>query len=142
MYLIDTNVISELRKWPNGKADNNVCNWARNVSLQEMFLSAITLFELEVGILRLERKDGKQAVILRKWLDEHVAKAFEGRIIAVNHAIAKRAAALHVPYPWEFNDALIAATALACNLTLVTRNVADFQSPGLELLNPWLSSQG
>jgi predicted nucleic acid-binding protein len=103
-----------------------------------MFLSAITILELETGILQIERRDPRQGAILRAWLDGHVLPAFDGRILAVDIAVAQRCARLHVPNPRSHRDALIAATALVHGMTVVTRNVADFESIGTEIFNPWL----
>jgi predicted nucleic acid-binding protein len=138
MYLLDTNIISELRKAKAGKADKNVTSWAESVSATTLFLSAITILELETGILQIERRDPRQGAILRAWLDGHVLPAFDGRILAVDIAVAQRCARLHVPNPRSHRDALIAATALVHGMTVVTRNVADFESIGTEIFNPWL----
>ncbi|WP_260963127.1 type II toxin-antitoxin system VapC family toxin [Pseudomonas citri] len=136
MFLLDTNVISELRK---PQADKNVQAWARSVSAPSLYVSAITVLELETGILRLERKDPAQGSRLREWLDNHVMPAFAGRILTIDRAVALRCARLHVPDRSNECDALIAATALVHGLTVVTRNVNDFQSSGVALLNPWSS---
>lgn len=135
MYLLDTNVISELRK-PH--ADTNVVAWAKSVIAPRMFISAITLKELETGVLRIERRDAVQGKILRTWLKHHVMPAFDNRILPVDTAVAIRCAGLHVPDRANESDALIAATALVHGLTVVTRNVADFQSSGVQLINPWV----
>ncbi|WP_411386931.1 type II toxin-antitoxin system VapC family toxin [Pseudomonas sp. MPB03] len=134
MFLLDTNVISELRK---SQADKNVQAWARSVPAPSLYVSAITVLELETGVLRFERKDPTQGSRLRAWLDDHVLPAFAGRILAVDRAVALRCARLHVPDRSNECDALIAATALVHGLTVVTRNVSDFQSCGVALLNPW-----
>ncbi|KAF2410626.1 hypothetical protein SAMN04490179_2476 [Pseudomonas antarctica] len=134
MYLLDTNVISELRK---PQADANVVAWAKSVIALRMFISAITLKELETLVLRLERKDPAQGKVLRTWLKRHVLPAFEARILPVDAAVALRCAHLHVPDQANESDALIAATALVHGLTVVTRNVSDFKSSGVPLLNPW-----
>lgn len=134
MYLLDTNVISELRK---PQADANVVAWAKSVIALRMFISAITLKELETLVLRLERKDPAQGKVLRTWLKRHVLPAFEARILPVDAAVALRCAHLHVPDQANESDALIAATALVHGLTVVTRNVSGFKSSGVPLLNPW-----
>lgn len=136
MFLLDTNVVSELRK-PG--ADANVVRWARSHVSSRLFVSAITLMELETGVLRIERRDPVQAEPLRRWLDHHVLPAFAGRILAVDAAVARRCARLHVPDPRGETDALIAATALVHGMTVVTRNVVDFQHCAVPLLNPWIS---
>ena len=137
MYLLDTNIVSELRKAKSGKADQNVKAWAESVSATSMFLSAITILELETGMLLVERRDPTQGAVLRTWLDAHVLPAFSGRILAVDLAVAQRCAKLHVPDPHSYRDSLIAATALVHGMTVVTRNVADFESAGVEIFNPW-----
>jgi predicted nucleic acid-binding protein len=137
MYLLDTNIISELRKAKGGKADKNVKAWAKSVSATTMFLSVITILELETGILLIERRDSKQGAMLRTWLDGHVLPAFSGRILAIDVAVAQRCAKLQVPNPRTDRDALIAATALIHGMTVVTRNVADFEPTGVEIFNPW-----
>ncbi|MBS4078086.1 MULTISPECIES: type II toxin-antitoxin system VapC family toxin [Pseudomonas] len=134
MYLLDTNVISELRK---PKADKNVVAWANTVIAPRLFISAITLKELETGVLRMERRDPVQGKVLRNWLKRHVMPAFDARILPVDAAVALRCASLHVPDSANESDALIAATALVHGLTVVTRNVADFASSGVALINPW-----
>ena len=137
MYLLDTNIVSELRKAKSSKADKNVKAWANSVPVASMFLSAITILELETGVLLIERRDPTQGAMLRAWLDGHVLPAFSGRILAVDVAVAQRCAKLHVPDPRPQRDALIAATALVHGMTVVTRNVADFESTGVEIFNPW-----
>ncbi|MFT0473792.1 type II toxin-antitoxin system VapC family toxin [Pseudomonas antarctica] len=134
MYLLDTNVISELRK---PQADANVVAWAKSVIALRMFISAITLKELETLVLRMERKDPAQGKVLRTWLKRHVLPAFEARILPVDAAVALRCAHLHVPDQANERDALIAATALVHGLAVVTRNVSGFKSSGVPLLNPW-----
>lgn len=137
MYLLDTNVVSELRKARSGKADQNVVAWARGVSADLLFVSAITILELETGVLLVERRDPAQGALLRTWLDEQVLPAFSGRVLAVDTAVARRCAALHVPDPRSERDAVIAATALVHHMAVVTRNVADFEATGVAHINPW-----
>jgi predicted nucleic acid-binding protein len=137
MFLLDTNVISELRKARAGRADRNVATWIRTVPAGSLFLSVIVIQELEIGTLLVERRDPAQGAILRSWLDEHVLTAFFERILPVDTAVARRSAALHVPDPRPIRDGLIAATALVHGMTVVTRNVDDFRLTGVEVLNPW-----
>jgi predicted nucleic acid-binding protein len=137
MYLLDTNVVSELRKAGTGKADRNVTEWARSIPVGSLFLSAISILELETGILLVERRDDAQGQILRRWLDRHVLPAFEDRILAVDATVALRCARMHVPDRRSDRDALIAATASVHGMAVVTRNVADFASLDVEILNPW-----
>ncbi len=140
MYVLDTNVVSELRKIRAGKADPNVAAWAEKVDAADLFVSAITIMELELGILLIERKDATQGTILRAWLEQHVLPEFSERTLPVDTAVAQRCARLHVPDRCSERDALIAATALVHGMTIVTRNVADFQASGVTILNPWESS--
>ncbi|MDE9545324.1 type II toxin-antitoxin system VapC family toxin [Xenorhabdus bovienii] len=137
MYVLDTNVVSELRKIRAGKADPNVAKWAENVDAVDLFVSAITIMELELGVLLIERKDATQGAILRAWLDQHVLPEFAERTLPVDTAVAQHCARLHVPDRASERDALIAATALVHGMTVVTRNVADFQPTGVKILNPW-----
>lgn len=137
MFLLDTNVVSELRKIRLGRADKNVAQWADSVDAVDLYLSAITVQELELGVLLLERRDSAQGAIFRAWLDNHVLPAFAGRVLPVDTAVAQRCATLHIPDPRPAMDSLIAATALVHGMTLVTRNVDDFQSTGVAILNPW-----
>lgn len=135
MFLLDTNVVSELRKAQI--ADANVVAWAESQSTSSLFLSVISVLEIETGILLLERRDAAQAAVLRTWLDGHVLPAFSDRILPVDTAVARRCASLHVPDPCSDRDALIAATALVHGMTLATRNVDDFKPTGVEVLDPW-----
>ncbi len=137
MYLLDTNVIAELRKAKSPKVDQKVLAWANSVSAASLFLSVITVLELEKGILLIERRDPTQGAILRSWLDTYVLPAFRDRILPVDTAVAQCCARLHVPTPRPDRDALIAATALVHGLTVVTRNVNDFTPTGVEIVNPW-----
>jgi len=136
MYLLDTNVVSELRKAAAGKADVNVVSWAQAVSAEQLYISAITLSELEMGVLSLARRDSQQGAILRHWLDNQVKVHFHGRILAFDASAAIIHAKLNVPDRVPAMDGLIAAIALANNMTVVTRNTGDF--PWVATLNPWL----
>ena len=135
MFLLDTNVISELRR-PD-KADRNVVAWAGTVPAASFFLSAISILEIELGVLLIARKDAAQGAVLRGWIDDQILPRFDGRILAVDTAVAQRCARLHVPDRRAERDALIAVTAMVHGLTVVTRNVADFEPVGVALLNPW-----
>lgn len=137
MYLLDTNVVSELRKAKSGKASPQVVDWARSVAPSSLYISAITVLEIELGILLIERKDAGQGAQLRAWMNEHVLPSFADRILPVDTAVALRCARLHVPDPGAERDMLIAATALVHGFTLVTRNVVDFKGLELQMLNPW-----
>jgi hypothetical protein len=135
MYLIDTNVLSELRR--RDRTDRRVAAWADSVHPADLFLSAITILEIEAGTLMLQRRDKAQGAMLRAWIDDRVLPTFETRILPVDTAVALRCARLHVPDPRSERDALIAATALVHDMKLVTRNLADFASMEVDLLNPW-----
>jgi predicted nucleic acid-binding protein len=137
MYLLDTNVLSELRKRRSGKINPAVEAWADRVDQADMYLSVITIMEVELGIALLERRDARQAGVLRLWLHEKVMPAFSGRVLPVDTTIALRCARLHVPETKSERDAWIAATGLAHDLTVVTRNIADFTGTGVTLLDPW-----
>lgn len=135
-YLLDTNVVSELRKSP-ARVNAGVAAWAAPLDMEQQFLSAITVFEVELGIRRLERRDAAQAEVLWGWFDSAVLDGFQGRVLPVDRDVARLAARLHVPDPRPERDAFIAATALAHGLTVATRNIADFESTGAALFNPW-----
>jgi len=135
MFILDTNVVSELRR-PN-KVDPAVAAWANSVKPHLLFLSAITILEVEIGAQRRERRDPTGAVLFRQWVDDWVLPSFDGRILPIDTAVALRCASLHVPDPKSDRDAFIAATALVHGMTVATRNLADFARTGASLLNPW-----
>ncbi len=137
MFLLDTNVISELRKAGDGRADANLVAWLGGVDAARCYVSSITLMEIELGILRIERRDVRQGAMLRAWMGGQVLPEFSPRTLAVDEAVALRCARLHVPDPCPERDAFIAATALVHGMTLVTRNMADFLGTGVPVLNPW-----
>jgi predicted nucleic acid-binding protein len=142
MYLLDTNTLSELRKRRSGKISAAVEAWAGSVDQADMYLSVITIMEIELGIALLERRDPRQAGMLRLWLHDKVMPAFAGRILSIDTMIALRCARLHVPDTKSERDAWIAATGLVHDLTIVTRNVADFAGTGVTLLDPWTFNVG
>jgi predicted nucleic acid-binding protein len=142
MYLLDTNVVAELRKAKAGKADKGLTAWANSVVPASLFLSTITVLEMELGILLVERRDPTQGAMLRAWMEGYVLHAFAERILSIDTAVARRCAQLHVPDPKSERDAFIAATALVHGMTVVTRNVADFLATGVTILNPWEHAVG
>ncbi|GHV59804.1 twitching motility protein PilT [Campylobacterota bacterium] len=135
MYLLDTNIISELRKG-KPRQSPNVRKWAKDIAAHQLYLSVITIMKIEIGILRMERKDTKQSTILRRWF-EIVTQDFEGRILPFSAKTALLCAKTNVPNQRSFRDSMIAATAAEYNLALVTRNIADFEGLGIELINPF-----
>ena len=137
MYLLDTNVVSEFRKSADGRINKSVKRWADEISPDLMFISVISVLELEVGVLQIERRDKKQGLVLRKWLDKNVLPAFLDRVLPVDVAVAQRCASLHVPNPKSERDAMIAATAIEHRMTIVTRNVSDFSQSGVKIFDPW-----
>ena len=137
MFLLDTNVISELRKAGDGKANAHVVAWLSSVDAAAFYLSTVTIMELELGILRIERRDPAQGAMLRSWMDGYILPEFSERTLPIDTRVALRCARLHVPDPRSDRDALIAATALVYGMTVVTRNMADFELTGVPLLNPW-----
>lgn len=137
MFLLDTNVVSALRR-PE-RTDANLRAWASTTPVERHAISVVTVLELERGTLLMERRDAAQGAILRRWLERDVLAPLAARILAIDDVVARRCARLHVPDPRPERDALIAATAMVHGLTLVTRNVADFESTGVPLLNPWVA---
>jgi predicted nucleic acid-binding protein len=137
MFILDTNVVSELYRAGDGRADANVTAWLSANDAREFYISAVTLFEIEVGILRSERRDPAQGARLRQWMLNGVIPEFGQRILPIDATTSFRCAALQVPRTRPDNDAWIAATALVHDMTVVTRNTADFATTGVRLLNPW-----
>jgi toxin FitB len=135
MFLIDTNALSELRR--GERADPGLAAWAAGADPADLFVSAITIFEIELGVAQVARRDAAQGAVLRRWIDTQVMPVFKDRILPVDAAVARRCAQLHVPDPRPQGDSLIAATALVHRLTVVTRNVRDFEPMGVPVLNPW-----
>lgn len=135
MYLLDTNVVSELRK--AHKADHHVREWAKRTPTHAQYISVITIMEIQLGILAVGRRDISQANVLNAWLTQQVFPAFAERILNIDVPVAMTCASLHVPDPRSHRDALIAATALVHGLTVVTRNIVDFQLMNISLVNPW-----
>ncbi|ESY22033.1 MULTISPECIES: type II toxin-antitoxin system VapC family toxin [unclassified Mesorhizobium] len=140
MFILDTNVVSNLRR--RDKADRNVLAWSETHDIASFFMSVISILELEIGTMLLSRKDTRQATMYREWLDQTLIPQFDDRILSIDTAVVVRCANLHVPDPKPERDALIAATALVKNLTVVTRNTKDFEGTGVKLFNPWIPTKG
>ncbi|OOH87397.1 VapC toxin family PIN domain ribonuclease [Pasteurellaceae bacterium 15-036681] len=139
MYLLDTNVISEFRKIDSGRINPNVLRWLETVYPEDLFMSVMSLMEIKIGVLQLEhRKDFSQAERVKYWLETEVEPKFRGRILTITNKVALTCAEFHVPNKRPTNDVLIAATAMAHNYTLVTRNTKDFQELKVKLFNPFL----
>lgn len=135
MFLLDTNVVSELRK--ETRMSGPVKRWVEGTTLSTLFVSSITILEVEIGAQRIRRRDRKQGDQLLRWIEIGLMAAFAGRFIPVDVAVARRSASLHVPDPRPERDALIAGTALVHGLTLVSRNVRDFAKMGVPVVNPF-----
>ena len=137
MFLLDTNVVSELRKVGDGTANTFVTKWVSGQEASTLFISVLTLMELEIGILRIERRDAEQGRRLRTWFERHVLPEFEERTLPVDAAVALKCARMHVPDPGAERDALIAATAMVHGMTVVTGNRTDFEATGVAFIDPW-----
>ena len=135
MFLLDTNVISELRKG-KPKQSAAVRAWARAQPVDQLYISAVTQLELEIGVRLMEPRDPAQGAVLRIWTDA-VIDSFRGRILSFSTDTVQLCASLHVPDPRSFRDSMIAATALEHGFTVVTRNLRDFDNTGVTLQNPW-----
>lgn len=133
-YLVDTNVISELRK--GSRCDRSVADWWSSVPDEEIFLSVLTIGEIRKGIESIRRRDARSAVSLDVWLSKIVADHGD-RILPIDHDVAEEWGRLNVPDPLPVIDGLLAATARVRGLTLVTRNIADIGRTGVSTINPW-----
>ena len=134
MYLLDTDVVWALRDGSAGRADPALVSWAGTISPTSLFVSVITMMELDGGGARAERRDKAAGAAIRSWIEERVRPAFAGRILPIDAAVAARFAALGYPDP---RDGLLAATALEHGTTLVTRDARTFKLGRVRTLNPW-----
>ena len=137
MFILDTNVVSELRKAKAGKADRKVLAWAGGIAPNLQFISAITLYEIQYGILLKTATDAKQGAALQAWLDSQIRPSFRGRVLAFDDDVALACAPMHVPNKCKERDSYIAATALVHKMTVATRDVGDFAATGAPTVNPW-----
>ena len=137
MFLLDTNVVSELRETRTRKPHPRVAAWARSIDPADQYTTSVTILELEIGVVLKRRHDAAQAAIFRTWMDSHVFPAFAGRILEFDSEAAQHCAALHEWATPPFRNALIAGIAMARGFAVVTRNVRDFQPMGVPVFNPW-----
>jgi toxin FitB len=137
MYLLDTNVISETRKLAKSTGAEQVKQWFAAQQSQQLFLSVISLFEIERGIMLIKRRDAEQAAILQRWFAEKLKPEFKSQILGIDERVASACAQLHSPDPKPYMDSLIAATARVYDFTVVTRNIRDFEPMGVRCFNPW-----
>lgn len=137
MYLLDTNIVSEMRKANTSARSPQFATWLESINLDLCYLSAMTWFEVETGILRKERQDAAQGRLLRAWFEEVLKPEFGERIFAVSPPIALATAKLHVANPAAVIDSFIAATAMVHGKILVTRNVKDFAHFDVPIVNPF-----
>ena len=137
MYLLDTNIISELKKLDSGKIHPQVQRWAYSINLMQTKISVVSITEIRTGILSLTRKDQAQAASLDNWFTNRLLPAYRTRTLSVDTEVALICAQLHIPAKRPINDAYIAATAIAHKLKLVTRNIQDFQGMPITLENPF-----
>lgn len=133
-YLLDTNVVSELRK--GTRANANLVAWFDSNDTEELWLSVVVIAELQRGVGLVERRDPEEAQVLREWLDE-LANEYADRILPITLEVAIRWGSLGIPDPLPVLDALIAATALELDLIVATRNVIDIARSGVETINPF-----
>ena len=139
MYLLDTNVVSELRK--RDRCDENVAAWYTSISDDDLFLSVLTLGEIRKGIELVRDRDPRQAEVLENWL-RYVEQNYEGRILSIDADISDAWGRMHKIRNIPAVDGLLAATAKVHNLTLVTRNLQDVEGLGADLLNPFVPETG
>jgi toxin FitB len=134
MYLVDTNIISELRR--RDRANPGVLGWFGETPEELIAISVVTVAELEAGVRKIERRDAAQGALIRRWV-QGVLAAFVGRILPIDADVARICGGLHVPDPRPERDAWIAATAIVRGLTIVTRNTRDFAPMGVRTFDPW-----
>ncbi len=137
MYLLDTNIISEGRKLGTSRVDPHTALWLGRIDAEASYVSAMTIFELERGVRQMERRDTSQGAVLRRWFNDQIMVNYEHRTLPLSREVALICAGLHIPDPKSERDAWIAATAIEAGLTVVTRNVDDFATMGVTLINPF-----
>lgn len=134
-YLLDTNVVSELRK--KSRAHPNVKRWQSNQPSWEQWISVISLMEVRIGVVRALKTDPSFAEILDEWYRSQLVPAYSGRILFVDLITAEKRAEFEKQRTLSYSDALIAATAATRGMIVVTRNISDFAGLGIDLVNPW-----
>lgn len=136
MYVLDTNLVSEIRKVP-AKKNPAVQRWLEQQYSDQLFITSITVYELEVGVQRLARKDSAQATLIGDWLHGTLLPGFEGRVLDLDLESSLIAATYQVPDPRPSADCFIAAITQRHHMKLVTRNTKDFLAMNIPLINPW-----
>lgn len=133
-YVLDTNVVSALRV--RGR-NPHVEAWVASVPVADQFVTATTMAEIERGVVAKERSDPPQGAVLRRWFEDRVLPAFDGRVLPFDLPAARVLATYRVPEHGPLDDALIAAIAQAADMTIATRNIRHFEPLGVACLNPW-----
>lgn len=137
MFLLDTNVVSELRRTRTRRPNPSVAAWIDSIEPAKLFLSSVTLLELEIGIVLKGRHNPAQAEVFQIWYEQHVLPTFAGRILDFDRMAAHHTALFHGFATPPYRDGLIAGIAAANRLTVATRNTEDFRPLGVPVLNPW-----
>lgn len=137
MYVLDTNVLSEMRKLRKGVVHPQVRLWSESANISDLYLSSLTVQEIEIGSVRLRKRDPSQSLLFKRWLEETVLVDFAGRILPVDADVARRSAQFYAKDTPPYRDTLIAATAYVHHMAVVTRNVKDFEGMGVTIINPW-----
>ena len=137
MFLLDTNVISDMRKIDSGRADSHVSTWIDELDASDFYVSVVTLAELDYCIRFKHRRYPNQSLFLRRWFNHSVLPFFEDRIVTIDFQVAMKYSEINVPNHLPDRDSWIAATALVHNFVVVTRNTKDFEASGVALYTPW-----
>ena len=135
MYLLDTSVLSVLRS--PGEEDAKLVAWASQQQTFNLYVSSISILELKLAILQKRKISPGEGEVLNTWLQKQVLQGFKGWVVAFDGEMAEYCAALHVPNPKSERDAMIAATCLVKNLSLVTRHPLDYKHIKIQTIKPW-----